>query len=157
MTELPLAQKLLKAGTWQDPVAVCALSYEDRFFRRKKLTVDLGWCFVADLKTATSLDDGDGLELLDGRIVAIVAAAEPLLMVCGKDLARLAWHIGNRHTPCQVECDRLVIRNDPVIADMLSRLGASITPINEPFSPEGGAYGHGRTHSHEHGASAHAH
>ncbi|QFT99219.1 Urease accessory protein UreE 1 [Roseovarius sp. THAF8] len=157
MTDLPIAQHLRKAGTWTGDAALCALSYEDRFFRRRKLTVEEGWSLVADFEHTMSLDDGDALETTDGRLVRIVAAPEALLAVSGSDLARLAWHIGNRHTPCQVEAHRLLIRDDPVIAHMLAHLGATFTPVTEPFKPEGGAYGHGRTHSHEHGATAHAH
>jgi len=157
MTDLPLAQTILPAGTWQGAIASCALSYEDRFFRRKKLTVKDGWSLVADFEHTVSLNHGDGLELKDGRVILVVAAPESLLSITGEDLPRLAWHIGNRHTPCQVEVDRLLIRDDPVIAHMLAHLGATATPVTEPFTPEGGAYGHGRTHSHEHVATAHAH
>ena len=88
--------------------------------------------------------------LADGREVEVVAAPEPLLEIRGRNLVRLAWHIGNRHTPCQVETDRLLIQPDHVIRDMLARLGAEIAERVEPFTPEGGAYGHGRTHSHAH-------
>ena len=80
----------------------------------------------------------------------------PLLEITG-DLVQLAWHIGNRHTPCQIESDRLLIQKDAVIGHMLEHLGATVTQIEAPFTPEGGAYGHGRTHSHEHGATAHDH
>ena len=74
--------------------------------------------------------------------------------MCSSDLA---WHIGNRHTPCQIEEGSLLIQNDPVIRHMLETLGATLEEVEAPFTPEGGAYGHGRTHSHEHEASAHAH
>ncbi|GGH37952.1 urease accessory protein [Cribrihabitans marinus] len=157
MTELPLAQTIRTAGTWTGPAVRCALTYEQRFFRRRKLTTEDGWSFIADFERTVSLDHGDALKLVDGRLVEVVAAAETLLAVTGPDLPRLAWHIGNRHTPCQVEATRLLIRDDPVIAHMLGHLGASVTGVTEPFAPEGGAYGHGRTHSHDHGHTAHAH
>ncbi len=140
------------------------LDYEARFIRRKGLTTDGGDRLLADLAQTISLDDGDALQLEDGRLVGIRAAAEPLLRVSGPELARLAWHIGNRHTPCQIFADHLLIRQDKVIATMLARLGAQIDAIEAPFIPEGGAYGHGRTHAHDHGntlndgvARAHAH
>ena len=97
------------------------------------------------------------IETEDGLRVMIRAAAEQVLVVTGDNLARLAWHIGNRHTPCQIEADRLLIQNDPVIAHMLEHQGATLRAAELPFAPEGGAYGHGRTHTHEHGATAHAH
>ena len=158
MTALPLAQTVHPAGNWSGPAAArCALSYEDRFFRRRKLTTDAGWSLLADFEQTVSLDQGDALALEDGRLVEIVAAPEALLAVTGADLARLAWHIGNRHTPCQIAPDRLLIREDPVIAHMLAHLGAETVQVTAPFTPEGGAYGHGRTHAHEHGHTAHAH
>ena len=77
---------------------------------------------------------------------------------CGLTLPRLAWHIGNRHTPCRIEADRLIIRQDHVLEAMLRQLGAEIQHANLPFRPEGGAYGHGRTFGHDHGSSHdHAH
>lgn len=157
MTNLPLAQSFLPTGTWNDAAGRCALTYENRFFRRKKLTTKEGWSFVADFEHTVSLSHGDALELIDGRLIEVMAAPENLLAVTGADLPKLAWHIGNRHTPCQIEATRLLIQNDPVIAHMLSHLGAATTDVIEPFTPEGGAYGHGRTHSHDHGHSAHAH
>ena len=88
------------------------------------------------------------------RRVAVVAAEEPVVRVEGH-LPRLAWHIGNRHTPCQVAEDHLVIRRDPVIEAMLKGLGATLTLHIAPFRPEGGAYGHGRTMGHDHGPAGH--
>ena len=153
---LPVAQVLLRKGDWTDAGLTVTLDYDARFLRRKKLTCDSGDAFVVDLDKTTSLDAGDALQLADGRLVEIRAAAEEVLVVTG-NLQRLAWHIGNRHTPCQVEESRLVIQRDPVIRHMLEHLEAVISEATEPFTPEGGAYGHGRTHSHEHGASAHDH
>ena len=150
MTDLPLAQSLHPAGTSDNAVTDCALTYDARFFRRKKLTTTEGWSFVADFEQTVSLNDDDVLELGDGRLVKVTAAPETLLAVTGQDLPKLAWHIGNRHTPCQIEADRLFIQDDEVIAGMLQHLGATLEAVDAPFTPEGGAYGHGRTHSHAH-------
>jgi urease accessory protein len=132
------------------PVAELALSYDDRFLRRKVLTTSDGASLLVDLPQTTSLDHGGVLITEDGGEIAVRAAPEPLLEITGGDLTRLAWHIGNRHTPCQIEAARLLIKPDHVIADMLARLGAATREVTEPFTPEGGAYGHGRTHSHAH-------
>ena len=156
MTALPLAQTLHR-HSHADHAGTVTLSYDDRFLRRKRLTMDSGEAFVVDLEKTTSLDQGDALELADGRLVQVKAAVEEVLVVTGENLPRLAWHIGNRHTPCQIEAERLLIQRDPVIKHMLEHLGATIVDAEEPFTPEGGAYGHGRTHSHEHGHSAHDH
>ncbi|MEL7163975.1 MAG: urease accessory protein UreE [Pseudomonadota bacterium] len=126
------------------------LTYEDRFLRRKVLTLASGAQLLVDLQQTTSLDHGGALITTDGAEIEVQAAPEPLLEVTGKSLHRIAWHIGNRHTPCQIEEGRLLIQRDHVMADMLARIGATTREVTEPFTPEGGAYGHGRTHGHDH-------
>ncbi|WP_299783679.1 urease accessory protein UreE [uncultured Roseobacter sp.] len=144
------AQKIVSHGhTTSDQVT---LDYDARFLRRKVLTTDNGAQILVDLPKTTSLAQGDALETTDGTRIGIRAAAEPLLEIKGQDLHRIAWHIGNRHTPCQIEADRLLIQRDHVMAQMLNTLGAHVHEVVEPFTPEGGAYGHGRTHGHDHNA-----
>jgi len=129
------------------------LDYDARLIRRKVLTGDAGTAFLVDLPQVSNLDAAWGFALPDGRSIAIRPAAEAVLVVTG-DLPRLAWHIGNRHTPCQIGPDRLVIREDHVLEGMLRGLGATIGRESLPFTPEGGAYGHGRTMGHSHGPDA---
>jgi len=150
------SHQVRKAGEWEGASERCVLSYDDRFLRRKVVHTAGQAALLVNLAQTTSLDHGDALELTDGRFIEIVAAPEPLYAVTG-DLVQLAWHIGNRHTPCQIEPTRLLIQRDKVIGHMLEHLGATLTEVSEPFTPEGGAYGHGRTHSHEHVATAHDH
>ncbi|HDZ82870.1 MAG TPA: urease accessory protein UreE [Roseobacter sp.] len=157
MTQLPIAQTLHRKGHWNGPATTCELDYTERFLRRKRLTMVSGEHFIVDLAQTTSLDDGDALELDSGVLVQITAGVEELYKISGPDLVRLAWHVGNRHTPCQINTDYLLIQADPVIGHMLEHLGAVVEPLTAPFTPEGGAYGHGRTHSHEHVATAHEH
>ncbi|WP_339948525.1 urease accessory protein UreE [uncultured Albimonas sp.] len=135
-----------------------SLPYEGRWRRRGLLTTDGGEEILLDLAEATELAEGLALTLGDGRRVALRAAPEPLAEARARDargLARLAWHIGNRHTPCEVQEGRLLIRRDHVLEHMLEHLGAAVAHVEEPFRPEGGAYGHGRTHGHAHGHDPH--
>jgi urease accessory protein len=157
MTTLPIAQTVLASTTWSGKAARCELDYTGRFLRRKRLTTSEGKPFLLDLEQTTSLNHGDALQLDNGDLVEVIAAREDLLRITGDDLVRFAWHVGNRHTPCQINKEYLLIQADPVIGHMLEHLGATITAVFEVFMPEGGAYGHGRTHSHEHGATAHDH
>ena len=133
-----------------DATDTVTLDYEARFLRRKRLVSDAGEPFLVELAETRSLNQGEGFRLDDGRIIAVMAAAEPLLAVRHDNLARIAWHVGNRHTPCQIADDHILIREDKVLQVMLEGLGASVTQVTAPFTPEGGAYGHGRTHGHEH-------
>ena len=144
---LPRATAVLRATPADDRVV---LDYEGRFLRRKRLISVTGVSFLVDLAETVSLDPGDALRLEDGRLIGVAAALEPCLRVTGP-LPRLAWHIGNRHTPCQIAADHLLIRADHVLEGMLRGLGAGVTPTMAAFAPEGGAYGHGRTMGHDHG------
>ena len=144
------AHILHRAGQWPRlATGRVTLGYDARFLRRKRLTMASGDSFLVDLAETSNLLAGDAFELTDGRIIEIVAADEDVLVITG-DLVRLAWHIGNRHTPCQIDRDRLTIRADHVLADMLRGLGATVTAACRPFTPEGGAYGLGRTMEHAH-------
>ncbi len=150
MTALLCIARKYSDHTHSDPADCLSLTYDDRFLRRKVLTCESGEQILIDLAQTTSLNHGGALVLDDGREVEIQAAPEALLEVKAPDLTRIAWHIGNRHTPCQIEKDRLLIQVDHVIRDMLLKIGASVREVHEPFTPEGGAYGHGRTHGHAH-------
>lgn len=148
--DLPACRDIRRTGHWSEADDRVTLSYDDRFLRRKRLITVQNKAFLVDLAHTTSLEHGDAFELEDGRLIECIAADEDLLEVTGPDLTRLAWHIGNRHTPCQIEENRLLIQRDHVIQDMLSQIGATLREVVEPFTPEGGAYGHGRTHGHAH-------
>ncbi len=149
--------EIRKSGTWSGSFELCVLTYDERFLRRKVIKTVHDETVLVDLAHTTSLDHNDALLLDDGRLIEVIAADEPLLAITGDNLVQLAWHVGNRHTPCQIEPTRLLIQRDKVIGHMLEHLGATVTEITEPFTPEGGAYGHGRTHSHDHGHTAHDH
>jgi urease accessory protein len=141
------ACEIKPAGAWNEASAVdsIALDAHERHRRRIVLTTDGGTRILLDLRQATALRDGDGLLLDDGAMVRIAGRPEPLVEITASsahELARFAWHIGNRHIDVQIAGDRLRIRRDHVIEDMLRGLGARVTPVEAPFEPEGGAYAH---------------
>lgn len=140
-------------GEFADTVT---LDYEARFLRRKRLVSDGGEAFLVELAETRSVNQGEGFRLDDGRVIAVLAAPEPLLLVQHDNLVRIAWHVGNRHTPCQVGTDHILIREDRVLQKMLEQLGANVGRVTAPFTPEGGAYGHGRTHGHDHADHNHS-
>jgi urease accessory protein len=129
------------------PVDTAVLDAQSRHVRRKLITCRNGTEVLVDFEKPVRLADGDRLILQDGRRIAIAAAREELMEIRGRDaahLARLAWHIGNRHLEAQIEPARILIRRDHVIARMLEQQGASVKSVEEPFEPEHGAYhGHG--------------
>jgi urease accessory protein len=143
------------------PADTVVLDFDDRHRRRMAMTGTRGLEFLLDLENAVALRGGDALVLEDGRLVEVVAAAEPLVEIRGADpqhLVRIAWHLGNRHLPTQIMGRGLRIRRDHVIEEMVRGLGARVVEIEAPFDPEGGAYAaahdHGHTghdHAHDHG------
>lgn len=126
------------------------LTYQARFLRRRVLVTRSGAEVLVDLEQTTSLDHGGRLVAESGAEIEVIAAQEQLLEITAPNLTPIAWHIGNRHTPCQIEDRRLLIEPDHVMAALMERLGAQVREVTEPFTPEGGAYGHGRTHGHDH-------
>lgn len=149
MTEPPRASRLVPTVSGA-PIGTVTLVYADRFRRRMRLSTDGGLRFLLDLPEAVELRDGQALVLDDGRIIAVRAAGEPVADLYSANLVQLAWHLGNRHLPTQILPGKLRILQDHVIEDMAEKLGARVERLLAPFQPEGGAYGHGRTHGHHH-------
>jgi len=152
------ATEVVSSGHWPSAArkAVVTLAHHDRHRRRIRLTADDGTSFLLDLAEATVLRHGDGLKLENNAgYIEVQAAPEPLIEVRAPSaqlLARLAWHLGNRHLPAEIHADRILIRDDHVIVDMLKGLGAQVQAVNAPFDPEGGAYGqHNHDPSHPYG------
>lgn len=152
------ATAVLSAGNWSADAAVgeVTLASDERHRRRIRMTDDAGEPFLLDLAKAVVLANGDGLALDGDGFIRVRAAPEPVADVRAAttaEMARLAWHIGNRHTPVQVLADgTLRIRDDHVLVAMLEGLGAFVTRRLAPFTPEPGAYagaGAGDGHGHD--------
>ena len=152
------ATEVLGQHRWTQSAAdTVVLDFDDRHRRRMAMTGTRGLEFLLDLENAVALRGGDALVLEDGRLVEVVAAAEPLVEIRGADplhLVRVAWHLGNRHLPTQIMPKGLRIRRDHVIEAMVKGLGARIIDIEAPFDPEGGAYAQA---AHDHAAHDHSH
>ena len=127
-----------------------SLSYDERFLRRKKLVSDNGFEFLVNLPKTKSLSQNQAFKLENGNFIVIKSKKESLLEISGNNLMQLIWHIGNRHIPCQIKQNKIFIQNDKIIEDMIKKLGGKVKAVKQTFTPEGGAYGIGRTHSHKH-------
>ncbi len=148
------ADRVLPAGTW-DPVQAIdhvLIDFDRRHRRRILLPTTSGQDVLIDLPQAVRLRDGDGLVVETG-IIRVQARPEPLLEIHAHDdaeLVRIAWHLGNRHLPVQLLGDRIRIRADHVIRDMVEGLGGHVDAIDAPFDPEAGAYAAGAAPHHHH-------
>ena len=127
-----------------------SLSYEDRFIRRKKLIANNGTEFLVNLEETVSVNENNFFELENGNLIKVLSKEENLIEITDDNIKQIIWHIGNRHLPCQIEENRILIQDDSVILDMILKLNGNVKKVFEKFKPEGGAYGMGRTHSHKH-------
>src|SRR5689334_16889741 len=180
---MPRATRVLRAAERRDTSAVdtLILAHAQRQAQKGFLFGVKGTCVELDFAEPVRLRTDDALVLDDGGFVEIVAEPEPLIEARAADLpalARLAWHLGDRHVPVQVLERRLRLKPDPAIETLLQSLGAKLVAIDAPFEPEGGAYDaaagdhghdhhhhdhghhhhdHGHAHSHDHGHEHHHH
>jgi urease accessory protein len=128
------------------------LDCEARRKCRVKVSLDNGEEAGVMLAWGESLRDGDILASSDGKLVRIVAAPEPVLVIrCShpRELARVAYHLGNRHVAIEVGDGVLKMAPDHVLRAMVEGLGAEVRQATLPFEPEAGAYG-----AHGHGAAS---
>ena len=125
------------------------LAFDQRQKSRLRARLASGEEVALLLPRGTLLRGGDLVGASDGRVIEVVAEPERVLHVeCASpvELARCAYHLGNRHVPVQLGEGWLRIAADHVLAEMLAKLGARVTPIEAPFEPEAGAYSGGHHH-----------
>lgn len=143
-----------RAVDWEQGTAIdrVVLDADDRQRRRVVLTGENGTSALLDFEKPVTLRDGDGLVLDDGSILRVCGQPEDLVEVVAlspREFLRLAWHLGNRHTDVQIVGERIRIRRDHVLEEMLRGLGARVTPLTAAFDPEA-TVPHGHAHPHHH-------
>ena len=164
-----LAPVLLKRATKVE------LDWDVRQKSRFDATDSQGRLLGVFLPRGTLLRGGDVLVAEDGSLIRVLAAPQPVLVVrhCDEhgvpsDLARAAYHLGNRHVAVELRQDHLKLEPDHVLAQMLQRMHLVVTQENTAFEPEGGAYQSGHAahahhaddvlhHDHDHDGAGHAH
>jgi len=156
------AESVFASGTWDTGREVdrVLIDFDRRHRRRILLRTEGGKEVLIDLPQAVRLREGDGLALEEGGFVRVCARPEKLLEIHAHDdaeLVRIAWHLGNRHLPVQLKGDRILIRADHVIEEMVIGLGGHVETIEAPFDPEAGAYAAGGHHHHHHDDDEHVH
>jgi urease accessory protein len=107
------------------------------------------------------LRGGDLVTASDGRVIEVISLEEQILHVEAESpqaLAKVAYHLGNRHVPVQVGENFLRIAEDHVLEEMVKKLGAKVSHVEAPFEPEAGAYAGGHQHDEMgHGGKIHDH
>lgn len=141
-------------------VDTLTLDHAARALDRAELTAEGGLSFTLSLPKAAALEDGDALRLSDGRLVAIRAAAEPLLEVRAGSparLMRLAWQLGGSHVPAEIGADVLYVPDSQAVAELVRGQGCAAHPVTRAFKPERAAHDHSQCdHDHHHHHGDHA-
>lgn len=155
-----MMKMLLQINERAEPGTRCddrvVLPFDLRQKSRLRVRLESGLEAALMLPRGSILRGGDLLRSGDGRVVAVVAADEPVLDVSARDtqqLLRAVYHLANRHVPLQIDAGWIRIEQDHVLKDMLLGLGMEVVELAAPFEPEAGAYGGGHAHGHDHGHS----
>jgi urease accessory protein len=129
------------------------LPFEQRQKSRFRACLESGDEVGVILSGSEILRGGDLLVASDGRVVEVIARSERVMQAACRtpyELARAAYHLGNRHVSLQIGDGWLRIADDHVLCQMLEGLGLTVAALEAPFEPEKGAYG-----AHEHGTHHH--
>jgi urease accessory protein len=132
-----------------------SLPFEKRTRSRLRVRLVSGREAILMLDRGLVLRDGDVLVSDTGEHVRVESAPEVVSVARGetaRDVARAAYHLGNRHTAVEVGDGFVAYLHDHVLDDMVRRLGLLVRDEKRKFEPEGGAYDN---HGHGHGQNAH--
>jgi urease accessory protein len=154
-------ETILPPNSWDKAQEIdhVLIDFDRRHRRRILLTTEAGREILLDLPQAVRLRDGEGLVTPEG-IIRVQSRPEPLAEIhahSDAELIRIAWHLGNRHLPVQLLRDRIRIRQDHVIEEMVENLGGHVERLEAPFDPEAGAYAGGHHHHHDDDDDHHHH
>lgn len=160
------ANQILPSGS-AVPGATVTLTYEERKHTRLRTRLDASDALGAPgapgapdapdaddelailVPRGTVLQHGDLLRAHSGLVIEVRAASEPLSTVHVADalaLARVCYHLGNRHVPVQIGPGWVRYQHDHVLDHMVESLGLAVVVESAPFQPEPGAYGGGHRH-----------
>jgi len=141
-----------------DATQVLSLPFEVRQKARFVATLNSGLEVGLQIERGHILRNGDKLRAVDGTIIQVEAGDEAVSTVNVQDqklIARVCYHLGNRHVQLQVESGWCRYLQDHVLDEMVELLGAKVMHENAPFEPESGAYSGGHLHAHNHDDHVH--
>jgi urease accessory protein len=159
MVEIKAKLKIPRAAYKLDVKGQLKLPFDSRQKSRLRTKLVSGEEVALMLPRGEILRGGDLVTASDGRVIEVLAEPEKLLHIESDALAKVAYHLGNRHVPVQVGKDFLRIAADHVLQEMVKKLGATVSGVEAPFEPEAGAYAGGH-HQHDemgHGGKIHDH
>lgn len=134
--------------------ATVTLTFAERRRSRQRLRLDNNEGEIGlSIDRGAPLREGDILVTQEARCVLVKAAPEDVVRVTAPlswQLARAAYHLGNRHVLIEVTENFLQFEYDAVLVDMLNQLGGvTLQRSHAIFEPDTGAYGGGHRHGHD--------
>lgn len=140
--------------THTETLPVLELTLEDRQRSRLAAMLPNGRAVAVILARGESMQHGDVLCGESGERVRVQAAPEMLMLIRAVnqfELMRIVYHLANRHVRAMLLPDAVLIEPDPVLAELVRRLGGTVEQTRQAFLPEGGAYSASAGgHSHHH-------
>lgn len=121
------------------------LTAEERRWGRRRVRTRGGRELQLALPTGAGLTPGDVLHVDRTWYVRVEAAPEPVLAVAPRSRdegLRVAFEVGNRHFTLAVDGDRLLVPDDPAMAQLLTRLGVAWRRERAVFLPIGLGHRH---------------
>ncbi len=125
-------------------VDAVALTWEQRQKSRQRIRTGQGCELALALPTGTRLHKGDLLATTEGWI-EVQLAPEDVLLIRPRSLQEttfVAYQIGNRHLPLEIEDHGLKTLYEPVLATYLAEQGIPIERTQLPFTPVSATSGH---------------
>jgi len=138
MATLPIQQIKLR-GTWALAAAagVVPVTHKQRHGRQRlKLGADT---LTVTVERDQLLNDGDALVTETGTHYLVRTVAERVLLASCADAtvtARLAWHLGARGVPLEIQASGVIIPDSPANRRLVAGLGAEGEPVKRVFTPE---------------------
>ncbi len=162
MLEIKSKLKIRRSAYKVDVKGQLKLPFDSRQKSRLRATLVSGEEVGLMLPRGEILRGGDLVAASDGRVIEIISEEEKILHIDADSpqaLAKVAYHLGNRHVPVEVGEGYLRIAQDHVLEEMVRKLGAKVKHVEAPFEPEAGAYagGHHRHDEMGHGGKIHDH
>ena len=136
------------------------LPFDQRQRSRQRAMLESGEEVAIALARGEVMRGGDLVVAAGGQVIEVVADGESVMHVecaSASALARVAYHLGNRHVPVQVGEGWLRFVADSVLARMVEGLGAKVNALEAPFEPEAGAYAPHHRHDNQSGHGGRIH
>jgi urease accessory protein len=115
------------------------LTWEQRSKTRQRIASQAGREIAIKLPTGTRLPPGTVVCIGEGFHLRVAAAVEDVWLVDAAEagtLARVAYEIGNRHLPIEIQTHAVAVLFDHTLQQLWKRLGVRAERVRRPFLAE---------------------